>query len=209
MAGYNWGAGKSNNAVWAEEVEGKVTKSKITAAWLRRNEIDETATFVKFLITADVILPDEWHHTSKYFNETEYYSAETIAETLAELEEEGRLTIWREMSKIPALRAQAGSQFAKSSCVGSEAGTCSATPNRPGKRTRHARPRHKQPARASRRGPGTITERTRHARRSRFRGHQYHDSSKGPGTLPGRVCRHARHNPNHHIPMGKRCPHPA
>lgn len=104
MAGYNWGAGKSNNAVWAEEVEGKVTKSKITAAWLRRNEINETATFIKFLITADVIWPDEWHHTSKYFNETDYYSAETIAETLAELEEDGHLAIWREMSKIPDLR---------------------------------------------------------------------------------------------------------
>lgn len=104
MAGYNWFAGKSNNAVWAEEVEDKVTKSKITAAWLRRNEINETATFIKFLITADVIWPDEWHHTSKYFNETDYYSAETIAETLAELEEDGHLAIWREMSKIPALR---------------------------------------------------------------------------------------------------------
>ena len=104
MAGYNWGAGKSNNAVWAEEVEGKVTKSKITAAWLRRNEINETATFIRFLITADVIWPDEWHHTSKYFNETDYYSAETIAKTLAELEEDGHLAIWREMSKIPALR---------------------------------------------------------------------------------------------------------
>jgi len=104
MAGYNWFTGKSNNAVWAEEVEDKVTKSKITAAWLRRNEINETATFIKFLITADVIWPDEWHHTSKYFNETDYYSAETIAETLAELEEDGHLAIWREMSKIPALR---------------------------------------------------------------------------------------------------------
>ena len=27
MAGYNWGAGKSNTAVWAEDVEGQVTKS--------------------------------------------------------------------------------------------------------------------------------------------------------------------------------------
>ena len=103
MAGYNWFAGKSNNAVWAEE-EGKVTKSKITAAWLRENGIDETVTFIKFLITADVIWPDEWHHTSKFFNETDYYSAETIAETLAELEGDGHLAIWREMSKIPALR---------------------------------------------------------------------------------------------------------
>ena len=84
MAGYNWFAGKSNNAVRAEEAEDKVTKSKITAAWLRENGIDETVTFIRFLIKADVIWPDEWHHTS--------------------LEEGGHLTIWREMSKIPDLR---------------------------------------------------------------------------------------------------------
>ena len=104
MAGYNWFAGKSNNAVWAEEAEGKVTKSKITAAWLRENGIDETVTFIKFLIKADVIWPDEWHHTSTFFNATDYYSAESIKEHLATLEEGGHLTIWREMSKIPDLR---------------------------------------------------------------------------------------------------------
>lgn len=104
MAGYNWFAGKSNNAVWAEEVEGKVTKSKITASWLHENGIDETATFIKFLIKADVIWPDEWHHTSKFFNETDYYSAESIKEHLATLEEGGHLAIWREVAKIPALR---------------------------------------------------------------------------------------------------------
>lgn len=104
MAGYNWFAGKSNNAVWAEEAEGKVTKSKITSAWLRENGIDEMATFIKFLIKADVIWPDEWHHTSKYFNATDYYSAESIKERLTTLEEGGHLAIWRKMSKIPALR---------------------------------------------------------------------------------------------------------
>lgn len=109
MAGYNWFEGKSNNAVRAEE-KGLVTKSKITAAWLRENGINETATFIKFLIKADVIWPDEWHHTSKYFNETNYYSAESIKEHLATLEEDGRLAIWREMFKIPALRRV--SQFA-------------------------------------------------------------------------------------------------
>ena len=104
MAGYNWFAGKSNNAVWAEEAEGKVTKSKITAAWLRENDIDETVTFIKFLIKADVIWPDEWHHTSKFFNATDYYSAESIKEHLTTLEEGGHLAIWREMSKIHDLR---------------------------------------------------------------------------------------------------------
>ena len=104
MAGYNCFAGKSNNAVWAEEAEGKVTKSKITAAWLRENDIDETVTFIKFLIKADVIWPDEWHHTSKFFNATDYYSAESIKEHLATLEEGGHLAIWREVAKIPDLR---------------------------------------------------------------------------------------------------------
>lgn len=102
MAGYNWFEGKSNNAVWAEE-EGLVTKSKITAAWLRENGIDETVAFIKFLIKVDAIWPDEWHHTSKYFNMTNYYSAETIKERLAILEKTGRLAIWRDMFKIRAM----------------------------------------------------------------------------------------------------------
>lgn len=109
MAGYNWFEGKSNNAVWAEE-EGLVTKSKITAAWLRANGIDETVTFIKFLIKADAIWEDEWHHTSKFFNMTNYYSAESIKERLSTLEKSGRLAIWRDMFKVPDLRRV--SQFA-------------------------------------------------------------------------------------------------
>ena len=99
MAGYDWSKGKSNNAVWAEEEEGMRTKSKITAKWLREGGITEKVGFVKFLIKANRIRATEWHHTSKYFNETSYYSTEDIAEQLENLS-----PIWREIYADPKLR---------------------------------------------------------------------------------------------------------
>lgn len=103
MAGYNWFAGKSNNAV-AAEAEGLVVKSKLTAAWLQAHGIEETVGFVKFLIQAGKIYPTEWHHTSKFFNRTDYYSAEDIIDVLESMEETGHLQIWRDMFKVPELR---------------------------------------------------------------------------------------------------------
>lgn len=44
MAGYNWRAGKSNNAV-AAETQGLVVKSKITADWLKAHGIKEKVGF--------------------------------------------------------------------------------------------------------------------------------------------------------------------
>lgn len=103
MAGYNWFAGKSNNAV-AAEAEGLVVKSKLTAAWLQAHGIEETVGFIKFLIQAGKIYPMEWHHTSKFFNRTDYYSAEDIIDILESMEETGHLQIWRDMFKVPELR---------------------------------------------------------------------------------------------------------
>lgn len=105
MAGYNWRAGKSNNAV-AAEAEGLVVKSKLTAAWLKAHGIAEGVGFIKFLIQAGKICPTEWHHTSKFFNRTDYYSAEEIIETLEMMEEVGSLQIWRDMFKVPELRCE-------------------------------------------------------------------------------------------------------
>lgn len=105
MAGYNWRAGKSNNAV-AAEAEGLVVKSKLTAAWLKAHGIAEGVGFIKFLIQAGKICPTEWHHTSKFFNRTDYYSAEEIIETLEMMEEVGSLQIWRDMFKVPELRRE-------------------------------------------------------------------------------------------------------
>ena len=108
MAGYNWFAGKSNNAV-AAEAEGLVVKSKLTAAWLKAHGIDEKVSFIKFLIRGGIVVAAEWHHTSKFFNRTDYYSAEEIIETLAMLEEEGRLQVWRYMFKVPEIRRETDS----------------------------------------------------------------------------------------------------
>lgn len=99
MAGYDWSKGKSNNAVWAEEGEGMRTKSKITAKWLREGGVTEEVEFIKFLIKVDRIEATEWHHTSKYFNETAYYSTEDIADQLENLS-----PIWREIYADPKLR---------------------------------------------------------------------------------------------------------
>lgn len=108
MAGYNWFAGKSNNAV-AAEAEGLVVKSKLTASWLKAHGIEEPVSFIKFLIRGGIIVAAEWHHTSKFFNRTDYYSAEEIIETLAMLEEEGRLQVWKDMFKVPEIRRETDS----------------------------------------------------------------------------------------------------
>jgi hypothetical protein len=105
MAGYNWHAGKSNNAV-AAEAEGLVVKSKLTASWLKAHGIEETVGFIKFLIQAGKICPTEWHHTSKFFNRTDYYSAEEIIETLELMETSGHLQTWRDMFKVPEIRRE-------------------------------------------------------------------------------------------------------
>ena len=108
MAGYNGRAGKSNNAV-AAETQGLVVKSKITADWLKAHGIKEKVSFIKFLIRGGIIVAEEWHHTSKFFNRTDYYSAEVITETLEMMEEEGRLQVWRDMFKVPEIRRETDS----------------------------------------------------------------------------------------------------
>lgn len=89
MAGYH-GYSKSNNAVAAEE-EGKVVRSKITRAWLAEGGIDESPAFIKWLAAKELIIADEWHHTSKFYNEVDYFSVEGIKEELERLALHGRL----------------------------------------------------------------------------------------------------------------------
>ena len=96
MAGYDWSAGKSNNAVTAE-AEGLRVRSKITRDWLQSAGITESVRFVKWLIAAGLIPADEWHHSSKTFNRVNYYSAEGISEQLQDLTLGGRLDILRDM----------------------------------------------------------------------------------------------------------------
>lgn len=80
MAGYN-GYSKSWNAIAAED-SGLVTRSGITKAWLAENAIDESPLFIKWLVRVEYILADEWHHTSKTYNRTKYFSVDGIRETL-------------------------------------------------------------------------------------------------------------------------------
>jgi hypothetical protein len=87
MAGYNWSEGKSNNAVSCEN-EGKVNKSQITKDVLKNYGIDLSVKDVKSLIENGFIKPCEWHHTSKFFNCTDYYDFEYLAEDLNENRED-------------------------------------------------------------------------------------------------------------------------
>lgn len=86
MAGYDYNAWKSNNAIAAEE-EGLVTASKISRTWLKENGIDEQVGFIKWMIRIQMIGPTEWHHTSKMYNRTYFYSAEDIADKIESLGE--------------------------------------------------------------------------------------------------------------------------
>jgi hypothetical protein len=66
MAGYNWQRGKSNNAVDAE-----------------RDNCFPASTLAKKLgVSAEAIRktlePSEWHHTSGWFNETNYYDGDLL-----------------------------------------------------------------------------------------------------------------------------------
>ena len=94
MAGYNWNKGKSNNAVNAEN-DGATTKTGITQAWVKANGINEKVGFIKWLVKHDLISASEWHHTSKMFNESDYYRPEDVREQLADLEQLGTLAVYK------------------------------------------------------------------------------------------------------------------
>lgn len=82
MAGYNWEAGKSNNAVSAEE-NGRMPKSKIKKEHLREFGINISLTDLKLLIDNNYVRTREWHHTSGYFNRTEFFDLQEISENLS------------------------------------------------------------------------------------------------------------------------------
>lgn len=79
MAGYDYGRWKSNNAVFAENC-GKFPLSKIRASMLTDYEIKFTLEEAKILAKIGEWEPSEWHHTSKMFNETNYYSLDALWE---------------------------------------------------------------------------------------------------------------------------------
>lgn len=76
MAGYNWKAGKSNNAVAAEN-KGIVTASAL-AKFVKRfkNYKGCTAADVK-----KALIRAEFHHTSKFFNATDYFDLRDLLDS--------------------------------------------------------------------------------------------------------------------------------
>ena len=99
MAGYQ-GWSKSNNAV-AAEANGMVTKGKITKGWLTDNGIAEKVGFIKWLVSVNYIQPAEWHHTSKFFNQTDYFSSEEIRADLERIDQRDDLERLRAIYACP------------------------------------------------------------------------------------------------------------
>jgi hypothetical protein len=66
MMGYDWGEGKSERAVLAES-RGLRTATQIAKLFK-----------VSSQTVRSVLSPTEWHHTSKMFNETDYYDPDTV-----------------------------------------------------------------------------------------------------------------------------------
>ena len=73
MAGYNWNAGKSNRAIRAE-TDGLLPATHF-AKWAKEWFSGVTSGDIK-----NVLCPAEWHHTSKYFNRTDYYDPRDLLE---------------------------------------------------------------------------------------------------------------------------------
>jgi len=73
MAGYDWGQGKSNNAVDAED-RGLMTASALA----KKLGLKKAGTVSEFLY------PSEWHHASSYYNEVDYYDPDDVTPELLE-----------------------------------------------------------------------------------------------------------------------------
>lgn len=87
MAGYDYYAGMSNNAVYAYE-EGRKPLSQFTKNDLKSQNIDLSLSFVKFLAKQNIWTTYEWHHCSSAFNEVKFYDLEVLKDTLADLSKE-------------------------------------------------------------------------------------------------------------------------
>lgn len=97
MAGYDWARGKSNNAVEAE-FSGLVTVSQVTRHMLDIHDIDCSVKVAKKILN-ERVAPREWHHTSKAFNRTYYYSLHDLRTCISELKEAGRYSQFTDDAK--------------------------------------------------------------------------------------------------------------
>ena len=92
MAGYNQHS-MSNNAVDAY-ARGAMPLSKLTARDLKVAGIGITLGFARWLAKEEHWKASEWHHSSSWYNEVEFYDLDTLAELLEE--EKASVDGWRE-----------------------------------------------------------------------------------------------------------------
>lgn len=84
--GYNWNKGMSNNAVSAKE-DNKKPLSDFKKSDIEQYDIlidcdmkvKDIKLFAKYSME---FRPSEWHHTGKYFNQTDFYDLEDLVENL-------------------------------------------------------------------------------------------------------------------------------
>lgn len=114
MAGYNWTNGMSNNAVHAYE-KGELPASKF-AQWLRKER------GVKGCSAADVkelLDSSSYHHTSKFYNSTEFFDMEDFDENYPadcdELDDDG-IPRLEKFQMVVAFRSKARRAKAESDC---------------------------------------------------------------------------------------------
>lgn len=111
------GYSKSRRAVDAEE-RGLRSKSQMTNVFANAVSeiVGKKVTLREIKDALQYIHADEWHHTSKYGNKTDYYSVETIAnyfsdtdtETETETESERIERIKRQLAKFKEVQANLG-----------------------------------------------------------------------------------------------------
>jgi hypothetical protein len=77
MAGYDWANGMSSNAVRAYQ-EGKMPKTKAVAALAKRYGLTRKAARE----IVEEVGRCEWHHSSKYFHETDFYDLAACAKRI-------------------------------------------------------------------------------------------------------------------------------
>jgi len=76
----------SNNAVKAYDM-GLLPLSKISASLLKKGGWLYSKGFAMFLAKTGEWLPEEWHHTSKEYNETNFYSIYSLIQYWEELDD--------------------------------------------------------------------------------------------------------------------------
>ncbi len=90
MAGYNYRRGMSNNAVQAYRRNFKPI-SRFTAQDLQDANVDISLGFARWLAKKKYWNPSFWHHSSKYYNEVNFYNLKNLRRLIRRLRDLGRL----------------------------------------------------------------------------------------------------------------------